>query len=350
MTRTGPRIFFPVIGLLLALAGCATMGFTPIPVVGDGFRIPPGFRIVGYFPSWSGEPANVQYQALTHINYAFLAVNKEGGYQAVPHPEKLDELVAVAHAYGVKVLVSLGGYNDGKTDAFEAVAADAGITSLFIDNTLALVDDHLLDGVDIDWEYPSLAAADNYAALMRSLAARLHSAGKLLTAAVSATDFHGSAIPDSVIADVDFLNIMAYDDGYGQPGVHHSTYDFASDAIYYWRNYRNAPGPKLVLGVPFYGRSLKDRHSRTFKGIFAGDSAAPGKDVSGDFGYNGFATLRDKTLRLAHNLGGGIMIWQIAQDAPGTASLLNAIFDAVKVPREQPAIDDGSPSANRGSP
>ena len=123
MARTGPRIFLPVIGLLLALAGCATMRFTPIPVVGDGFRIPPNFRIVGYFPSWSGEPANVQYQALTHINYAFLAVNKEGGYQAVPHPEKLDELVAVAHAYGVKVLVSLGGYNDGKTDAFEAVAA-----------------------------------------------------------------------------------------------------------------------------------------------------------------------------------------------------------------------------------
>ena len=260
---------------------------------------------------------DVQYRALTHINYAFLEVKRDGGYQPVPNRGKLGELVVAAHAYGVKVLGSLGGYNDGKSDAFDAIAADPRTSSIFIENTMALVDFYQLDGVDIDWEYPSLAAADNYAALMHSLAARLHAAGKLLTAAVSANDFHGSAVRDSVFADVDFLNIMAYDDGYGEPGRHHSTYDFAYDAIHYWRNDRGAPDSKLVLGVPFYGRSLKDRHSRTFRGIFSADSAAPDKDVSGDFGYNGFATLRDKTLRLAHNLGGGIMIWQIAQDAAG---------------------------------
>jgi GH18 family chitinase len=92
----------------------------------------------------------------------------------------------------------------------------------------------------------------------------------------------------------------------------------------------------VVLGVPFYGRSLKDRHSRAFKNIIAGDPDAAGKDISGEFGYNGFVTLREKALRLARNLGSGIMIWQIAQDAPGDTSLLNAIFDAVKVPRAQP--------------
>jgi GH18 family chitinase len=307
--------------------------FVPVPVVGGEFRIPPGFFIVGYFPSWSGEPADIQYPALTHINYAFLQPTRDGGFQAVANPEKLSEIVAIAHAYGVKVLVSLGGDNDGKTAAFETIAADAGIASVFVDNTLSLVNDFQLDGIDMDWEFPGLDTADNYAALMHSLAEKLHAAGKLLTAAVSAGAYHGGAIRDSVIADVDFLNIMAYDDGYRQPGVHHSTYEFAFAAMRYWRNDRNAPASKVVLGVPFYGRSLKDRHSRTFKNIFAGDPDAPGKDVSGEFGYNGFATLRDKTLRLAHNLGGGIMIWQIAQDAPGTASLLNSIFDAVKAPR-----------------
>jgi chitinase len=331
-------------GLLAALAGCRT--FTPIPVVGDEYVIRPGFRIVGYFPSWSGQPADVQYRALTHINYAFLAANRKGAYQPVPNPEKLGELVAAAHAYGVKVLGSLGGYNDGKTDAFSAVAADDGLSSLFVENTMDLVDRFQLDGVDIDWEYPGINEAGNYAALMHALAVRLHAAGKLLTAAVSATGFHGGAIAGSVIADVDFLNVMAYDDGYRQPGVHHSSYDFAYEAVSYWLNERGVPGPKLVLGVPFYGRSLKDRHSKTFKGIFAADAAAPDKDVSGDFGYNGFATIRDKTLRLARNLGGGIMIWQIAQDAPGTASLLNAIFDAVKVRQDQipqPAEDGSAP-------
>jgi GH18 family chitinase len=321
-----------VIGISLALAGCATThSYVPIPIVGESFRIPPDFRIVGYMPSWEGDPADIQYPALTHINYAVLEPTTEGGYEPVAKPEKLNELVALAHAHGVKVLASLG----GSTYAFEAVAAEAGIASVFIDNTLSLVADFQLDGIDIDWEFPGLDAADNYAALMHSLAERLHEAGKLLTAAVSADAAHGNAVRDSVIADVDFLNVMAYDDDYQQPGVSHSSYDFALAAMFYWLNQRDAPASKIVLGVPFYGRSLKDLHSRAFKSIFAGDADAPGKDVSGEFSYNGFATLRDKTLRLAHNLGSGIMIWQIAQDAPGDKSLLNAIFDAVKVPRQE---------------
>ena len=322
-----------VLGVVLALDGCRT--FAPIPVVGEDFQVPPDFRIVGYFPSWSGDPADIQYQALTHINYAFLTPTREGGYLAMPRPEKLVSLVAFAHAHGVKVLASLGGASDDEIDAFETIATDPAVAAAFIDNTMALVNGYALDGIDMDWEFPSMKVADEYAALVHSLAERLHAAGDLLTAAVSASAFHGDAIRDSVIADVDFLNVMAYDDGYRQPGVHHSSYDFAFSAMRYWLTDRGTPGSKVVLGVPFYGRSLKNRHSRTFKSILAHDFNAPGKDVSGEFGYNGFATLRDKTLRLAHNLGGGIMIWQLAQDGPGDTSLLNAIFDAVKVPRER---------------
>ena len=317
---------------LLSLAGCRT--FTPIPVVGEGFRIPPDFRVVGYFPSWSGDPQEVQYRALTHIDYAFLAPTVDGDYRPVPRADKLVALVAEAHARGVKVLASLGGADDTGMKAFETIAASSQITAAFVDNTMGLVNGYALDGIDMDWEFPSAEYAAGYAALMHALAERLHAEGALLTAAVSAGSWHGRGVRDSVIADVDFLNVMAYDDGYKQPGVHHSTYDFALAAMRYWLDYRGAPSSKVVLGVPFYGRSLKDRHSRTFKSIIARDWNAPGKDVSGEFGYNGFATLRDKTLRLAHNLGGGVMIWQIAQDAPGTSSLLNAIFDAVKIPRD----------------
>ena len=51
---------------------------------------------------------------------------------------------------------------------------------------------------------------------------------------------------------------------------------------------------------------MSDRQITFLKiGEEAADATAPDKDVSGDFGYNGFATIRDKTLRLARNLGGG---------------------------------------------
>lgn len=319
-----------------ALGGCASArSYEPIPVVRDWYRIPSDFRIVGYFPSWSGDPDQVQYRALTHINYAFVNPTAEGGYRPVAEPKKLELLVTYAHAFGVKVLASLGGWNDGKTDAFATIAADPGLTATFVDSTIALVDSYNLDGIDVDWEFPAADAADDFARFVHALAERLHSSGRLLTVAVSANGFHGCNYPDSVIADADFLNIMAYDDGYGQTGVNHSSYEFAASAMDYWLIARNVPAAKAVLGVPFYGRSLENRHARTFKSIYSKDRDAPGKDVSAEYGYNGFATIRAKTLGLARSRGGGIMIWQIAQDAQGENSLLNAIFDAVKEPWKQ---------------
>jgi GH18 family chitinase len=165
---------------------------------------------------------------------------------------------------------------------------------------------------------------------MRALSQRLHAEHKLLTVAVAATNFHGRNYLDEVVADVDFLNIMAYDDGYRQPGVHHSSYLYAEEALGYWLVDRGVPADKAVLGLPFYARSLYDRHSRTYRSICEEDREAPGKDRSGEYGYNGIATIRAKTLEIARAKAGGVMIWQLNQDARGEESLLNAIFDAVK--------------------
>jgi GH18 family chitinase len=323
--------FLAAIGLSLALAGCATWrSYTPIPIVAHDYRTPSDFRIVGYFPSWSGHPDQVQYRALTHINYAFVSPTMGGGYYPVDKPEKLESLVTYAHAFGVRVLASLGGGSDEKNNAFEAIAADPLLTAAFCDSTMALLEQYDLDGIDMDWEFPTADDADGFAALMSALADRLHAAHKLLTVAVSADAVHGCNYEDSVISDVDFLNIMAYDDGYGQCGVHHSSYAFAEAAMTYWLADRSVPADKAVLGLPFYGRSLVNRHSRTFSSILSKDRNAPGKDVSGEYGYNGFATIRAKTLGLARAKGGGVMIWQLNQDASGEFSLLNALFDAVK--------------------
>jgi len=333
----------PTLALVaLAATGCATVpSFRPIPPVGPGYRLPPDFRVVGYFPSWSGDPEGLQFDALTQIDYAFLASTPEGGYEPVSHPAKLARLVALAHARGVKVLASVGGWTGYGPSPFDTISSDPQLTLRFVLNTLALVDEYDLDGLDIDWEFPSREAADRFAALIRALADDLHAAGKLLTIAVSATYRHGDSVEDSVIANVDFLDIMAYDDGVGgPPGVPHSSYAFAEKALNYWLVSRDVPAHKAVLGVPFYGRSLKNYHARTFKSIVAEDPNAPAKDLSRGYAYNGFATIRAKTMRLARERAGGIMIWQIAQDAPGGDSLLNAIYDAVKQPLEYPLPRD----------
>ena len=269
----------------------------------------------------------------------------EGGFNEIENEKKLIALVTKAHANKVKVLLSLGGWNTGEPNAYDTIAADPSLLSAFTDSTMTLIARYCLDGIDMDWEFPTASTAQIFADLMHALSEKLHVAGKQLSIAVSADATHGQNYLDGIIQDVDFLNIMAYDDGYGTPGVHHSTYWFARAALDYWVGTRQVPKTKAILGVPFYGRSLKNRHSKSYYLLLKSDPRASASDVSGEFGYNGFDTLRAKAVNLARVRGGGIMIWQLNQDANGTDSLLNAIFDAVKEPVE-PEMKPGTITAD----
>jgi chitinase len=332
---------------IMTLSGCASApAFKPIPVVGPGYRIPDAFRVVGYFPSWSGNPDSLQYPALTHINYAFLSPRADGTYCRIDEPGKLAKLIALAHSYDVKVCISLGGWNDGKTSAFDTISADPGLMTLFLSNTMEILDRYCLDGVDVDVEFPTEKTKAQYTALIHALAERLHPEGKTLTLAVSADAGNGDSISDDAIADADFINIMAYDDGLGtRRMVHHSTYGYAERSLDYWIDRRNVPQAKAVLGVPFYGRNFTTRRAKTFRSIVEDSPDALGKDLSHGYGYNGFTTIREKAINLGQERGGGIMIWQLNQDASGSNSLLNAIFDAVKVSETRDPVS-GTKQAN----
>jgi len=129
--------------------------------------------------------------------------------------------------------------------------------------------------------------------------------------------------------------VMAYDDGYGQSAsVPHSSYAFARSSLDYWIATRGVPATKVVLGVPFYGRSLVNRKSRTYRSLLEEFPAAATSDVAGTFAYNGPDTLRAKVVNQARSRAGGVMIWQLNQDALGPSSLLSMIYDTVKEPIE----------------
>jgi chitinase len=276
-------------------------------------------RVVGYFPTWAGDVNAIQYDKLTHINYAFIVPTAQGGLTGPGSGDsRLRSLVSAAHARGVKVSIAVGGWNDGNDSGFEQLAANASTRTTFVNNLVNYVNQAGLDGVDIDWEYPDPGtSANNFAALMRELSTAMHSRGKLLTAAVVASGSTGGGVPTATFSDVDFLNIMAYDGG--QP---HSTYAYAVQSLDYWLG-RGLPKDKAVLGVPFYGRSPSTYEG--YKSLVARDSQAPYKDNVGNVYYNGIATIQSKTT-LAMQRGGGVMIWDISDDATGSASLLTAIY------------------------
>lgn len=277
------------------------------------------FRVVGYMPSWAGDVNAVQYAKLTHINYAFILPNASGTLQALDNPSKLQSLVTLGHQNNVKVLISVGGWNNGDDSGFEGLAGTSAKRTTFVNAVINLVNQYNLDGVDIDWEYPDDGtSSSNYTALMSQLSTEMHNRGKLLTAAVVSDG--GSSIAAAVFGYVDFLNLMAYDGG----GSNHSPYSLAVTSINYWEG-RGLSSNKAILGLPFYGRSSTEYVD--YKDILS-RGGSPNSDSYNGIGYNGIPTIKSKT-ELAFSSAGGVMIWDLNADASGANSLLSAVHDVV---------------------
>ena len=280
--------------------------------------MPEEFRIVGYVMDKAGTVDEIQYNRLTHINYAFLIPNEDGTVRPLYSQRKLARMIASAHEHGVKVLLSIGGW--GYDGPFEALAGDSTTRARLIDEVVKQVEKYGFDGADMDWEYPDVGeSACNFLALMQELSAAMHARGKLVTAAVVALGPNAEGILPEVFDCVDFLNIMAYDG----PGENHSPYSYAEEALDYWRG-RGLPRAKAVLGLPFYGRP----GGVPYKQLVEADEGAPYADQVEFRGkpvyYNGIPTVKRKT-ELALERGTGIMIWALTHDTSDESSLLRAI-------------------------
>ena len=323
-----------MIGALLSLAVLNSCKKSETPADADDELYPGGakqmnasaalipgtnFRVVGYLPSWAGAVNQVQFSKLTHVNYSFLLPNSNGSLQAIDNPSKLQSLVSTGHAAGVKVLIAVGGWNNGNDNNFESLAANASSRTSFTNNILNFINQYNLDGVDIDWEYPDNGtSANNYTLLMQQLSTTMHNNGKLLTAAVVSQN--GGSIQNAVFSSVDFLNLMAYDGD----GANHSTYNYAVGSLDYWQG-RGLSKAKTTLGVPFYGRSSTSYLD--YKDILT-QGGSPNSDTFGNIGYNGIPTIKSKA-NLSYDRAGGIMIWDLNADATGGNSLLSAINEVI---------------------
>jgi GH18 family chitinase len=283
--------------------------------------LPNGFKSIGYMPSWAGSANAIQYSKLSHVNYAFVLPNGNGSLQGLDNPAKLQSIVSLGHAQNTRVSISIGGWNDGDDSAFEALAGNATARTAFVNNVVNLVNQYNLDGVDIDWEYPDPgASANNYTALMSQLSTAMHSRGKLLTAAVVSEGGTASGVQPAVFGSVDWLNIMTYDGG--SP---HANYDWSVNAVNFWKG-RGLPASKAVIGVPVYSRPSY----YTFADLVSRDPANANRDCTTVNGsnecYNGLTTVRRKT-QWAMGNGGGIMFWELSQDATGANSLISAAYE-----------------------
>lgn len=217
--------------------------------------------IIAYVTSWTSVVPDPTH--ITHINYAFGHVNNTFDGVRIDNETRLKEIVALKKKHPhLKVMLSIGGWGSGR---FSEMAADAANRAKFAADCNRVVKEFGLDGIDIDWEYPTSGAGgisnspedkDNFTLLMRDIRKAI---GKkqLLTLATAS---NGKYIAfDNINPYVDFVNIMTYDSG--NPPYHHASL-FRSDKSGHVTCEEavaahvaaGMPIEKLVLGIPFYGR------------------------------------------------------------------------------------------------
>ena len=216
--------------------------------------------VVAYVTSWTQTIPDPT--VMTHINYAFGHVYDSFDGVRIDNPDRLRMIVDLKKQNPkLRVLLSVGGWGSGR---FSEMAASDKNRLLFAKDCRRVVDDFGLDGIDIDWEYPTQSSASissspddtkHFTLLMRDLRKEL--GNKLLTCATIASgeyiDFR------SCISYIDMVNVMSYD--MGNPPYHHSAlypseitnWMTTSAAIEAHLN-AGVPHEKLVMGMPLYGR------------------------------------------------------------------------------------------------
>jgi chitinase len=365
-------------------------------------------KVIGYYPGWATYERNYQVAdipaaKLTHVNYAF--ANISGGKCVVGDAyadtdkffpgdswdagalrgnfNQLRKLKA-ANPH-LKTLISVGGWT--WSSQFSNAALTAASRKTFADSCVSLMKTYGFDGIDIDWEYPVSGGLQNgrpedkqnFTLLLQALNAALDTQGAsdgrdyLLTIAGPAgQDKLANIEALKVAGTVDWINLMTYDyngnwnsfTGHNAPLSKPTGY--TGPAGLYAQATVDAylatgiPASKLVLGVPFYGRSWSKVGS-TNNGLYQAGVTGPGtwepgmldyKDIVARYGtaagytrywdasaqvpylYNKTAgvfvsyddpqSLQAKAQYAVQKGLGGAMIWELSADTTDRA-LLDAV-------------------------
>lgn len=338
-------------------------------------------------------PENLDYSKYTILNYSFFApdtngyiwgtdawadsvllrgkidwgVSNESNYFYFPNTSLID----IAHVWGVKVMVSIGGWT--LSDNFPSIAADPVKRSRFASQCAHLLRNFKFDGIDIDWEYPGYAEhkggpadKENFTLLMKEIRDSIDAYGAkinynfLLTGAFGASKSQMDNIEwEKISRFMDYINLMTYDfNGTWSPETNHNSplYEPAKGwggshekAFKLLTEVYHVPAEMINMGIAFYGRTfvseskpgLHTPHSGKVDAVtFAVDEGMPqyfnivyqmnkfekhwdstaqvpyliGKDINTFVTYDDVESIRLKAQYVVDKNAAGVIIWDVTGD------------------------------------
>ncbi len=278
-------------------------------------------QVIGYLPHYRvGVIDALPYERLTDLIFFSVEPRSDGSIDfSDAKSEILKKLTTLAKSKGVKVHLCVGGW--GKSKHFSKMAANPAIRLAFVRNLTDFLHKHQLDGADVDWEHPkSKAEIENFQKLLIDLKTGFRPHGFELSIAVAGW---GTYLEPETIPFIDRILVMAYDQG-----TPHSSFSGAKRDMEHWLK-QGVPKSKLFLGLPFYGRNDK-KQAMTYDEILRRFKPPSDSDLAGGYHFNGPATIGKKTAYASREGFGGIMVWELGQDAKGRHSLLHTMQEEIK--------------------
>lgn len=258
--------------------------------------------LVAYYTSWSIYSEkhyikDIKCEGITHLNYAFANILNESIVVGDPHAdininfnEERREHWRSDKLYGnfgelfnlklrcplIKTYISIGGWTWSKE--FSAIAESPIKRAKFVKSCIDFVESYGFDGIDIDWEYPGgqglpsngakIDDGSNYVLLLKEFKKQSNKIG--LSIAVPCLPMIIDQFPlGEMYPLVDHFNIMCYDFGDPQKdslgrlrSIPHSNlrgpFPSVEHGVQHIKRKMNVKGDKMVLGIPFYGKSFYD--------------------------------------------------------------------------------------------
>ena len=239
---------------------CTDIGQTPI--------------ILAYFTEYNERVPDPTL--LTHINYAhgrFKNPSTGDGGIVITESNKVPIKTVIdlkKQNPKLKVMLMIGGWG-GHADGFSMMARNADKRAEFCHSVKELLDHHQLDGVDIDWEYPTQSADNetgcdpsdtrNFNIVLKQLRDSLGT-GKIMSFASSSSAKYVDW--PNAIKYLDYVNVMTYDmgaapNGHNSPLFRSATFDQRScDESIELHLKAGVPLDRQVMGIPFYGKAEKN--------------------------------------------------------------------------------------------
>lgn len=281
----------------------------------------------------------------THLVYAFAGFSAGNDSVDIKYPDKLRAMSELKKKNPeLKVILGIGGY---KKEGFSEMASDAAKRKSYVKSVKKAVDDFNLDGVDLDWEFPTTTAGghtsrpddkENYVILARDLRKALGKKKWISYYSNNSGNFidHRGMDPYVSYVHVSGYN-LAIPKEIDSKSLHQSPL-YASKKTGGWCVMKSAQRhldlgvkpEKLLIGVPMFGRGkgpfptytecrIFDRYDVGMEPLWDRDAQAPYyADGEGNLvmGFDDERSIAAKMEFIRSNRLPGIFVWHYDADFP----------------------------------